>query len=105
MINRLIFAVAAWIWVSPLAANAASQGQWDRCTKGQPEQRIVGCTQIIEGGQETTINLSSAHTNRASAYTDAGLFSAALADHNRAVELWPQNPAARTARGLTLLGS
>jgi len=65
-----------------------------QCTDPQPDLGIVGCTALIQSGQETRGNAAIAFYNRGYAYGAKGDHDRAIQDYDRALEINPAYPEA-----------
>ena len=68
-------------------AQTASADDLKDCTSAPPDQAIVACTNLIEGGKFDSQEQAIAYTNRGVALRKKGGLERALADFDRAVEL------------------
>src|SRR5262245_66499125 len=62
------------------------------------DQRIKGCTAVIQSGRGTTYNLAVSFYNRGTAYSDKGDNDRAIQDYDQAIWLSQQNADAFTNR-------
>jgi tetratricopeptide (TPR) repeat protein len=73
---------------SPTAAQQPPARSW--CYGASTDdQRIAGCTQVIESEWETQKDVASAYFNRGLAYQHKGDLNRAIADYTQAVQLNP----------------
>jgi tetratricopeptide (TPR) repeat protein len=94
---------------APLAASAASaptQQERDGCYSptATDDQRIDGCTALIQSAQATPTTKAGAYTNRGSAYKNKGLLDQAIADETQSLALNPNEPATYNTRGIAYYG-
>src|SRR6185503_13745069 len=85
----------------PSASQAQTQQQLDWCNgKGDAtaEQKVVGCTALIQSGQYTGKDLAIVYYLRGKAQKDR---DKALADYNEALKLDPSHVGALSSRALT----
>lgn len=82
--SKPIFAGATVI-MTALAISPGPCGE-----NASPDQRIRGCTAVIQLGKYT--NLAFAFYNRGSAFYDKGEYDHAIADYNQAILLGPNDP-------------
>ena len=68
-------------------AQTASADDLKDCTSAPPDQAIVACTNLIEGGKFDSQEQAIAYTNRGVALRKKGGLDRTLADVDRAVEL------------------
>jgi tetratricopeptide (TPR) repeat protein len=87
------------VLMSPVNAQTRVEN-WQRCSTTDPDIKILGCTAVIESGQETTDGLAAAYNNRGGAKARKGDLDGALADYTRAIELDPKSAIAYYDRGL-----
>ena len=71
----------------------------DRST---PEPQIKGCTALIESGEETSLVLAVAYTNRGNAYAAKGDYDLAISDYDAAIKLNPAFAKPFNNRGVAL---
>ena len=64
---RPVLAAFALI-VSADVSCAATQGDWDACTNGDPELSIAVCTRIIQDKSESAKDRAKAYNNRGKTY-------------------------------------
>ncbi len=81
-------------WMGVLAffswSTAALADAIDDCNGALNDQRIQGCTLLIDAGKLNTRNMARAHYQRAGAYSETGDFDKAIADYTKAIELDPR---------------
>src|SRR5471030_844177 len=72
-----------------------SSAAWGLCSNDgiSSQQRISGCTLVIESGGEKQTRLASAYNNRGFAFLDHGDNDKALADFDAAIKLNPSEAA------------
>ncbi|MFO1183472.1 MAG: tetratricopeptide repeat protein [Bauldia sp.] len=90
--------VALSLAAALLAAPAFADDKTD-CDRGSPDARIKSCTVLITMGLLKGHDLASIFLNRGTAYGQTNRHDAALADFNRALQLWPDWWVAQSARG------
>jgi len=93
-------AVTLVVW---FASTAHAQGNPVKCTApmAPAEERIAGCTAVIEAETGPSTNLDWAYNLRALAYFEIRDFDHAIADLSRLVELQPKEPRVHYNRGTT----
>ena len=89
--RRLLFVVA----LLSMAAPALASDEQDCFQAQQPEQRIQGCSKVIEQSP----NDATVYHNRAVAYGLAGDIDNAIADYTKVIEIEPSNASAYDNRG------
>ena len=86
------------------SAAAQSSRSWAWCVNQgstfSVDQRINGCSSIIQSGRETRPNLAIAYYRRGLAYYDKGDDDRAIAEYNEALRLDPKFAQAYSSRGL-----
>ncbi len=70
-----------------------------RCLAPDPDVAILGCTAMIQSGQEPQENLAKAYNNRGNAYDAKGDYDRAIADYTEAIRLDPKYAHAYNNRG------
>ena len=63
------------------------------------DQRIKGCTAVIQSGRETTDNLAIAFNNRGFAYAEKGDYDRAMQDYDQSIQLNSQHATPFRNRG------
>jgi tetratricopeptide (TPR) repeat protein len=71
-----------------------------RCKDANPDLSIIGCTALIQSGQEMTANLAIAFYNRGNAYGSKDQDGRAIQDYDQAIEHDPGYTQAFYSRGL-----
>lgn len=82
--------------------DAAKSRQWIDCEGGKDisfERQILGCTDVIVSGVESSSNLAVAFGNRANARGRTGDNNAALNDYDQSLKLNPNNSLVLSNRG------
>jgi tetratricopeptide (TPR) repeat protein len=82
------------------ATGQTRQENLNKCASVEPGTRIVGCTALIQAGQDTTGNLSTIYNNRGTAYTSKGDYDRAIQDFNEAIRLSPNYAYTYRNRGI-----
>jgi tetratricopeptide (TPR) repeat protein len=90
------------IW---FASPAHAQGDPTRCSApiASSDERIAGCTAVIEVGRGPKSNLAWAYDVRARAYFETRDFDRAIADFSELIELDPNQPHTHNNRGAAYL--
>jgi tetratricopeptide (TPR) repeat protein len=73
---------------------------YTQCQKSPPDERIKPCSDAIESGLFSGLELAGLHLDRALGFEAAGDGNSALLDYNRAVVLAPTNPGMYFNRGV-----
>jgi tetratricopeptide (TPR) repeat protein len=85
---------SAAVMVTLGSAAAQSSQKWAWCVNQggtfSVDQRIDGCSSIIQSGRETQRNLAVAYYSRGLAYYDKGDDDRAIAEYNEAIRLDPK---------------
>ena|SRR5262245_2896876 len=89
---QLLLTIIALLW----AASSVLASDEQDCFQGsEPQQRIKGCTEIIQRDPDDAI----AYHNRAFAYGLAGDVDSAIDDYSKVIALAPSNASAYSNRG------
>jgi tetratricopeptide (TPR) repeat protein len=114
LIGLALALVAAPAWAqgqrrAPLVAPAASaqtpqQGGWCSSFTATHDQKIEGCTALIQSGHETTMGLVIAYNMRGVAYAAKGQYDQAIADYTQVIALKPDYALYYMHRGLAYEG-
>jgi tetratricopeptide (TPR) repeat protein len=93
---------AVMVMWAPAAAQLSQKWTWCVNQGGafSADQRIDGCSSIIQSGRETPRKLAVAYYSRGLAYYDKGDDDRAIAEYNEAIRLDPQSAQAYSSRGL-----
>ena len=94
--------IAAAVLSATCSVNAQTQPQISWCEDGSgvtPDERLRGCTAVIESGRYEGDKLSSAFSNRGLAYSSKGETDRAIQDYDQSIRLNPQNAATFNNRG------
>ena len=87
--------------VLPAAAAPNYAQLRSRCFDGaSPDQRLEGCTAVIDGGHETPESLADAFRIRGNVYRDRSQYETAVKDYDQAIKLKPDMYLAYFERGL-----
>ncbi len=70
-----------------------------KCQSADPDTKIVGCTALIQAGQDAADNLSTIYNNLGVAYEDKGDYDRAIQDFNETIRLKPSIAAPFYGRG------
>jgi tetratricopeptide (TPR) repeat protein len=105
MLRKYFIASAAFL-VTVLSCGssglAQSSAAWGLCSNDgiSSQQRITGCTLVIQAGTETQARLATANNNRGFAYSAKGDFDRALTDLSQAIKINPNYAVAYYDRGI-----
>jgi tetratricopeptide (TPR) repeat protein len=106
--SRLSLACVILTWFLYVALGAAAFAESDRLTKcraGDPDTRIVACTQIVDRAKhETKGNQIAAYLSRAAAYLAKGEFDRAIVDYGSVLRLDKHSAAAYGGRAQAYRG-
>jgi tetratricopeptide (TPR) repeat protein len=97
MMRRILIGLALMLCAPPAWAQTTNE---NLCMSADPDIKIVGCTAVIQSGQETKANLAVTYNNRGMAYLRKGLFDQAITDFNRAILLAPGDFVSYADRGI-----
>jgi tetratricopeptide (TPR) repeat protein len=94
--------MAVIVMLGPAAAQSSRSWAWcvNQGSTFSVDQRINGCSSIIQSGRETRRNLSIAYYSRGLAYYDKGDDDRAIAEYIEAIRLDPKFAQAYSSRGL-----
>ena len=94
--------MAVIVMLGPAAAQSSRSWAWcvNQGSTFSVDQRINGCSSIIQSGRETRRNLAIAYYSRGLAYYDKGDDDRAIAEYNEAIRLDPKFAQAYSSRGL-----
>ncbi|HUC02473.1 MAG TPA: tetratricopeptide repeat protein, partial [Methyloceanibacter sp.] len=82
-LHRIVLAAVLLL----LSGGVACANDFKTCASGAPDDAIMACTNLIEGGQLDMRQQAIAYTKRGAAFRIRGGLQRALADLNRAIEL------------------
>jgi tetratricopeptide (TPR) repeat protein len=89
-----------------LAGAARAQSTHDEylswCTSGVVERKMLGCTALINSGQETPDTLAIAYLNRGNALVENGQIDTAIQDYDQSLKNNPLSAEAFARRGIAL---
>src|SRR5476649_752076 len=86
-------ALAVILCASGFPARAQSKQQFNACIGEHdpaPDQKIAGCTAVIQAGKLKGKSLAFAFINRGVAYYEKGQLDSALENYNQGIELHPK---------------
>ena len=94
--------MAVIVMLGPAAAQSSRSWAWcvNQGSTFSADQRINGCSSIIQSGRETRRNLAIAYYSRGLAYYDKGDDDRAIAEYIEAIRLDPKFAQAYSSRGL-----
>ena len=99
MIRKSALSTCLLLGAAMAAIGQSRQESLNKCRSLDPDAKIIGCTALIQAGQDTTENLSVIYNNRGTAYDDKGDYDRAIQDFNEAVRLDPNAESAYYGRG------
>ena len=102
LVGPALASAAVMVTFAPAAAQLSQKWTWCVNQGGtfSADQRINGCSSVIQSGRETPRNLAVAYYSRGLAYYDKGDDDRAIAEYNEAIRLDPQLAQAYSSRGL-----
>jgi tetratricopeptide (TPR) repeat protein len=101
MQRAIVFVLyAAGMALSGLAAGQTRDENAARCKDANPDLSIVGCTALIQSGQEMTTDLAIAFYNRGNAFGNKSQDGRAIQDYDQAIKDDPGYTQAYYSRGL-----
>src|SRR4051794_20555991 len=95
---RIIALSGCLVVFGPASAAAQSPAQC-QAPAASPDERIAGCSAIIEAGQAKERALAVAYCNRGHAFTEKKELDRATADLNEAIRIDPKYACAYSNRG------
>ena len=96
--HRVLIGIALLFVAQPAWAQTPQQSDW--CgPAATDDQRLAGCTALIQLGRETPANLAVDYYNRGNAYQGKGLYDQAIADYTQSIALEPNDADAYNNRG------
>jgi tetratricopeptide (TPR) repeat protein len=95
----ILIGLALALVSGPAWAQSPQQYDWCGSPSATDDQRIAGCTAVIQSGRETTADQAGAYSNRGWAYYNKGLYDQTIADETRAIALQPGFAFAYSNRG------
>ena len=96
-------ALAATASLGPAQAQQSQASTWCYASEADGvslDQKISGCTTVIQSGKISNSDLALAHTNRGFAYGTKGQHDRAIQDYDQAIKLDPSNAIAYYNRGI-----
>ncbi len=102
----VIVVLATTALVSPAWAESwkDKSNHWRQCQNGNPDEKISGCTAVIQSGHESLANVAEALSNRCWAYYLKRENDQAIADCSQAINLHPNFVIAYGRRGAAYMG-
>ena len=89
----------ACLMVMAVATNAENSKGWRDCVSSDPERSIAACSEVIEAGPNSGVDLSVAFFNRGNAHLRERAFDRAIADYDQTIKLNPKHAMAYFYRG------
>jgi tetratricopeptide (TPR) repeat protein len=96
--RRVLFGLALALTALPALAQTEDENV-TRCNSDDHDLAIIGCTALIQSGNESSENVVSAFYNRGVAYKHKGQYALAIQDYNQVIRLKPDDEDAFNARG------
>jgi tetratricopeptide (TPR) repeat protein len=91
VIGKSAFCTCLLLGVATAAIGQSRQENLNKCKSVDSDTRIVGCTALIQAGQDTPKNLSAIYNHRGNAYYDKGDYDRAIQDYDQAIRLDPSD--------------
>ena len=98
--------IAVTTTILPATAGARQSDERSRCFAREgvsPEQKLAGCTAVIESGRQTRQGLVGAFNNRGNVHLSNRNYDRAIDDYNKAIRLDPKYAIGFNNRGLAYL--
>ena len=96
-----VLAVGAIVFAAPASAQSNAEICGAAMNRYTPQQLIAACTALINSGGYDNANLAILYSNRGSGFRRAGDLRSSLADHDRAIQLAPNDGISYYNRGNT----
>ena len=107
LLGPALASAAVMLILAPATAQFSQNWAWcvNQGDGFSADQRISGCTSIIQSGRETRRNLAIAYYSRGLAHYDKGDDGRAIAEYNEAIRLTPKYAQAYFNRGNAYRGT
>jgi len=99
VIRRSAFCTCLFFGATLAAMGQSRQENLNKCQSGDSDTKIVGCTALIQAGEDTPENRSIIYGDRGTAYYNKGDYDLAIQDYDRAIRLHPNDTSLYVARG------
>ena len=95
---RFLFSCTALALLTSAAVAQDRSLNWAMCEDSDSDVSIIGCTMVLQSGQEPEANLAIAFFNRGFAYANKQDYDRAIEDFGQAIRLNPNNSRAFSNR-------
>jgi tetratricopeptide (TPR) repeat protein len=97
-----ILLMACSFWAGTARAQSTHDEYLSWCTGNVLDRKVLGCTSLINSGQETPETLAIAYLNRGNALVDNGQIDTAIQDYDQSLKNNPLSAEAFGRRGIAL---
>jgi tetratricopeptide (TPR) repeat protein len=85
--GKALLCICLWLGAATAMMGQSRQENVNRCQSGDPDTKIVGCTALIQAGQDTPEKQSMIYSDRGTAYYNKGDYDRAIQDYNQGISL------------------